>query len=59
MNTKLENYQKPLKKGWVTELAKLCKCTTVTVSNAIHHNSPGVKAEKVRQMYRIKYLNRK
>jgi hypothetical protein len=44
-----------LKQGWQQELARLCKCTPTTVNNAIHHNARGVKAEKVRQMFKIKY----
>jgi hypothetical protein len=45
----------PPKRGWQKELAKLANCTECTVNNAIHHNARGVKAEKVRQLYRIKY----
>jgi hypothetical protein len=44
-----------LKQGWQKELAKMCNCTTTTVNNAIHHNARGVKAERVRQMFKIKY----
>jgi hypothetical protein len=44
-----------LKQGWQQELAQLCKCTTVTVNNAIHHNARGKKADKVRQMFKVKY----
>jgi hypothetical protein len=44
-----------LKHGWQTELAKLCKCSRITVGKAIHHNAKGVKAERVRQMFRLKY----
>jgi hypothetical protein len=44
-----------LKQGWQTELAKLCKCSRITVNNAIHHNARGEKANKVRQMFKIKY----
>jgi hypothetical protein len=44
-----------LKQGWQQELARLCNCTTVTVNNAIHHNARGKKADKVRQMFKIKY----
>jgi hypothetical protein len=47
------------KRGWMAELAKLAGCSKVTVSNAIHHNARGVKAEKVRQLYRAKYLSDK
>jgi hypothetical protein len=46
---------KVLKQGWQTELARLCKCSRITVNNAIHHNAPGRKAEHVRQMFKIKY----
>jgi hypothetical protein len=45
------------KKGWQQELAKMAKCTPTTVNNAIHHNAPGIKAEKVRWLYRQKYTN--
>jgi hypothetical protein len=44
-----------LKQGWQKELARLCNCTTITVNNAIHHNARGTKAEKVRQMFKVKY----
>lgn len=44
------------KQGWQKELAGLVGCTTATVNNAIHHNARGLKAEKVRQLYRAKYL---
>jgi hypothetical protein len=45
----------PPKRGWQKDLARMAKCTTCTVNNAIYHNAPGMKAEKVRQLYKIKY----
>jgi hypothetical protein len=45
------------KRGWQKELARMAKCTECTVNNAIHHNARGVKADRVRQLYRIKYLS--
>jgi hypothetical protein len=41
--------------GWRKEIAKLAGCSVVTVCNAIRHNARGVKAEKVRRLYRKKY----
>ena len=43
--------------GYVTELAKLCGCTTETVRNALRKNMRGEKADRVRRMYRAKYVN--
>jgi len=43
------------KRGWQKELAKLAGCTPQTLVSALHHNAGGKKAEKVRQLYKIKY----
>jgi hypothetical protein len=45
------------KRGWQQELAKMAGCTAQTVINALHHGATGKKAEKVRQLYKIKYGN--
>lgn len=42
--------------GWTEELAKLAGCCKKTVYNAIRCNSPGKKAEQIRELYRIKFL---
>ena len=51
---KTRNFVPPM--GYVTELAKLCGCTRQTVRNALRKNSPGEVAERVRRMFRVKYL---
>ena len=42
--------------GYVTELAKLCRCSRKTVTNALRKNAPGKKSDSVRRMYLAKYL---
>ncbi|MDR2814649.1 MAG: hypothetical protein LBB79_08380 [Prevotellaceae bacterium] len=43
--------------GYQRELAKLAGCSVQTVVAALRHNSKGIKAEKVRQLFRAKYCN--
>ena len=43
--------------GCVTEIAKLTGYSRTTVQMALRKNANGVKAEKVREIFRIKYLN--
>lgn len=45
--------------GCVTEIAKLTGYSRTTVQMALRHNTPGIKAEKVRQIFRSKYLTNK
>jgi hypothetical protein len=45
--------------GYVSELAKLCDCSQMTVWRALRRNWPGDKADMVRKMYRTKYVNGK
>jgi hypothetical protein len=47
------------KRGWQKELATLAGCSERTVCAALHHNAKGIKAERVRQLYRAKYCNAK
>jgi hypothetical protein len=51
----MEKTTKIPKRGWQQELARQAGCTVQTVINALHYNAAGKKAEKVRQLYRIKY----
>ena len=44
-------------KGWKKELAKLSKSCKKTVYNAIRCNGKGEKADKIRALYRAKYIN--
>lgn len=44
-------------RGYINEIAKLARCDRKTVSTAIHHNATGAKADKVREIYRAKYMN--
>ena len=43
--------------GYVKELARICGCTEATVWNALRKNSPGDKADRVRRVFRAKYMN--
>jgi hypothetical protein len=42
-------------RGYQQELARLAGCSDKTVTAALRHGSKGVKAEKVRQLFRAKY----
>ena len=42
---------------WKKELAKLSGACEKTVYNAIRKNSPGEKADKIRALFRAKYIN--
>jgi hypothetical protein len=44
-------------RGWKKELAKLTDSCEKTVYNAIRQNSKGVKADKIRALFRAKYIN--
>jgi hypothetical protein len=41
--------------GYVQELARLAGCSMKTVNAALKHGGKGIKAERVRQLYRAKY----
>ena len=56
---KQTEFQKPPRRGFINELARLCGCSRQTVSTAIYENAKGVKADFVRKMYRTKYVNNK
>lgn len=56
MKTKQKQLVVP-KQGWQKELARQAGCTAQTVCAALHHNAPGRKAERVRQLYQEKYGN--
>lgn len=43
--------------GWKKELAQLANATERTVYNAIRKNSRGKKADKIRALFRAKYIN--
>ncbi len=43
--------------GWKKELAQLANATEKTVYNAIRNNSKGKKADKIRALFRAKYIN--
>lgn len=43
-------------RGYTKELAKICKVSTVTVTQAIRYNSPGEKSDLVRKMYKKLYM---
>ncbi len=45
--------------GAIGEIAKIVGCSYPTVRNALRHKSTGPKAERVRQVYRAKYMNNK
>jgi hypothetical protein len=57
METKITKVNTPPPHGWVNELAKLARCTRTTVRTAIYDNRPGVKADRVRRLYKMKYEN--
>lgn len=43
-------------RGYINEIAKLAGCDRRTVSAALHHNASGMKADKVRAIYKAKYM---
>ncbi len=43
--------------GCVSEIARLTGYSRTTVQMALRKNAKGVKAEKVREIFRTKYLN--
>lgn len=44
--------------GCVGEIAKITGYSRKTVTTALRHNARGMKAEKVRQIYKEKYLKK-
>ena len=44
-------------KGWKKELVRLSGACEKTVYNAIRCNSKGDKADKIRALFRAKYIN--
>ena len=42
--------------GVMTELARLSGCCRKTVYNALRRNSGGVKASRIRELYRARYV---
>ena len=44
-------------KGWKKELARLSGTCEKTVYNAIRKNSKSEKADKIRALFRAKYIN--
>jgi hypothetical protein len=42
--------------GYMTKLAKTCGCSRMTVYNALRRNLKGDVADRVRNVYRIKYV---
>jgi DNA-binding phage protein len=42
--------------GCVTEIAKLTGYSRTTITRALRNNTNGVKAEKVREIFRKKYM---
>jgi SOS response regulatory protein OraA/RecX len=44
-------------RGYQQELARLAGCSDKTVVAALRRNSKGIKAERVRQLFRAKYGN--
>jgi hypothetical protein len=47
----------PPQHGWINDLARLADCSRETVRTAIFDGRRGMKSEKVRQLYRAKYVN--
>ena len=43
--------------GWKKELAQLANATERTVYNAIRKNSKSEKADKIRALFRSRYIN--
>jgi hypothetical protein len=54
METKQIN-KKIVRHGFINELAKLCDCSRLTVSNALYHNARGKKADMVRCVFKKNY----
>lgn len=42
--------------GCITEIAKLTGYSRTTITRALRNNTKGVKAEKVRQIFKAKYM---
>lgn len=43
-------------RGYIQEIARLAGCDRRTVSSALRHGAIGRKADRVREIYRSKYL---
>lgn len=59
MNTtnKMNKIEKLPRHGYINELSRLVGCSRETTRKALFNNARGVKAEKVRRLYRVKYDN--
>jgi hypothetical protein len=63
MATKLQNINDMDNKiflpphGYISEIQKLTGYDRKTITCALRHNSKGIKAEKVREIFRKKYIN--
>lgn len=57
MSTNITNKSRvaPPPHGYINEIAKSLGCHRVTVSNALMKNTKGMLAERVRQMYKMKF----
>jgi len=57
MSTNITNKSRvaPPPHGYINEIAKILGCHRVTVSNALMKNTKGTLAERVRQMYKMKF----
>lgn len=49
------NQKKKPQHGYINDLAELCECNRATVRRALFEGSNGVKADRVRKMFRTKY----
>ncbi|MDR2065529.1 MAG: hypothetical protein LBP85_07480 [Prevotellaceae bacterium] len=56
METKTDKKLRVPKRGWQQEIARLAGCTVQTVINALHYGTGGKKADRVRRLYKEKYL---
>jgi len=57
MSTNITNKSRvaPPPHGYINEIAKILGCHRITVSNALMKNTKGILAEKVRQIYKLKF----
>lgn len=44
-------------RGIIKDLAEITGYSRTTITNALRYNTRGIKATKVRELYRVKYLN--
>jgi len=54
-NRQTKKVATPPPHGWVRKMVKLTGFSQPTITAAVRHNTRGVKAEKVRQLYRELY----